>query len=394
MTTEYEVGDIDFADIFVTVKEAEATFANKLYMWGNNYSLQLGDGTATSKSIPTQIYSNVSKIVCGYTTTFIIHGSPTDSPISGMLSAAGSSAYGILGNGSTSPVSSFSLVSDPLGWSDIATSDFAAYGIKSNNTLWTWGRYGTGTTDYNLTPVQVGTANDWKQITIKGWSPSAVLAIKQNGTLWTWGENAFGILGNAPLGYVSSPVQVGTGTNWKQVCAGNWYAIAVKNDGSLWSWGANFDGALGDNSTIHKSTPVQVGLGTNWSQVSCNPSHTTTAAIKQDGTLWTWGVNDYGQLGVNDRINRSSPVQTIAGGTNWSEVSVGGQHMLAIKTDGSLWSWGRNGSNTPDPHLYYGGLGDGTKIDKSSPVQIGIGINWSHVSAGYDNFSGAIGSLG
>ena len=94
----------------------------------------------------------------------------------------------------------------------------------------------------------------------------------------------------------------------------------------------------------------------------------------QSGTLWAWGRNNYGQLGNNTRVNRSSPVQTIASGTNWKSIASGYLHSLAIKTDGTLWTWGHN---------YYGQLGDDTIFYKSSPVQtIASGTNWKSIASG------------
>lgn len=98
------------------------------------------------------------------------------------------------------------------------------------------------------------------------------------------------------------------------------------------------------------------------------------AAIKTDGTLWTWGYNTSGQLGMNSIAHKSSPVQTVAGGTNWKQVTCGYAHTGAIKTDGTLWSWGSN---------INGCLGDGTVVNKSSPVQSVAGTNWKQVSCGW-----------
>ena len=114
---------------------------------------------------------------------------------------------------------------------------------------------------------------------------------------------------------------------------------------ALWTWGYNLNGQLGVNNNTSRSTPVTTILGgTNWKSVECGNNH--TAAIKTDGTLWTWGRNNLGQLGVNDTTTRSTPVTTILGGTNWKSVSCAGYHTSAIKTDGTLWTWGRNNLGT------------------------------------------------
>ena len=142
----------------------------------------------------------------------------------------------------------------------------------------------------------------------------------------------------------------------------------------LWGWGIqNGLGALGDNTILGRSSPVQtVTGGTNWAQVS------GMAAIKTDGTLWLWGNGAGGALGDNTALARSSPVQTISGGNNWKQVSTGTiSNCLAIKTDGTLWSWGNNTSPLG------GTIGDNTLVSKSSPVQTVMGgSNWKQVAHG------------
>jgi len=195
-------------------------------------------------------------------------------------------------------------------------------------------------------------------------------------TLFTWGYNAQGQLGDNTVANKSNPVQtVAGGINWKQISgSSNTHTVGIKTDGTLWAWGQNANGQLGDSTIINRSSPVQtIAFGTNWKQVS---SGYYTAAIKTDGTLWTWGPNvTYGQLGDNTVAPKSSPVQTVAFGTNWKQVSAGFQFTAAIKTDGTFWNWG---INTP-----YGQLGDNTIINRSSPVQtIAYGTNWKQVACG------------
>jgi alpha-tubulin suppressor-like RCC1 family protein len=189
--------------------------------------------------------------------------------------------------------------------------------------------------------------------------------------LFSWGVNSSGQLGLTNTTSYSSPKQVGALLNWAYINSGGTLSSAIKTDGTLWCWGDGATGKLGDNTTTSKSSPVQtITFATNWNQVASNGQH--AAGIKTDGTLWTWGDNLHGQLGDNTTINRSSPIQTVAGGTTWSQVACGEQHTAAIKTNGTLWSWGDNS---------YGQLGDGTITQRSSPIQeIGAGTTWTFVS--------------
>jgi len=295
-----------------------------LWNWGNNGSGRLGDNTSVNKSSPVQTIAggtNWRQVSCG------------------------------------------------------SANHTAA--IKTDGTLWSWGYNSTGQLGDNTitnksSPVQtVVGGNNWRQVAA-GVSHTA--AVKTDGTLWLWGVNNNGQLGDNTITDKSSPVQtIAGGTNWRQVAACNYYTAAIKTDGTLWSWGYNTNGQLGDNTTTNKSSPVQtIAGGTNWRQVSCGSYH--TAAIKTDGTLWTWGNDFYGQLGNNTTTAKSSPVQTVTGGTNWRQVACGTYHTAAIKTDGTLWSWGYNVN---------GQLGDNTTTDKSSPVQTIVGgTNWRQVSSG------------
>ncbi|QPX48309.1 regulator of chromosome condensation [Synechococcus phage S-SRM01] len=244
--------------------------------------------------------------------------------------------------------------------------------------LWVWGRnnfgqLGDNTTTNRSTPVTTlaGGAN-WKQVACGG---SHTAAIKTDGTIWTWGLNSQGQLGDNTTTWRSTPVTTfAGGTNWKQVACGNNYTAAIKTDGTLWTWGVNFNGQLGDNTATLRNIPVTTFAGgTNWKQVACGQFQ--TSAIKTDGTLWTWGRNNYGQLGDNTSgTDKFTPVTTFAGGTNWKQLASGSVHIAAIKTDGTLWIWGRNN---------FGQLGDNTKTDRSTPVTTFAGeANWKQVACG------------
>lgn len=280
----------------------------------------------------------------------------------------------------SSPVQEITLGTN---WRKATTFGGGSAGIKSDGTLWLFGENGSGELGTNnlifrSSPVQtISGGTNWKDAS-KGYA--FIATIKSDGTLWTWGSNAVGQLGNNLITNTSSPIQtISGGTNWKSVSAGETFAAAIKTDGTLWLWGQNnLGGNLGDNSIVNKSSPVQtIAQGNNWKQVSTGCIH--VGAIKTDGSLWVWGGNgaglDGGLLGDNTAISRSSPVQTVSGGTNWKQVSIGRCHSAAIKTDGTLWTWGSNSS------FRLGNLT--TTLHRSSPVQtISGGTNWREVSLG------------
>jgi alpha-tubulin suppressor-like RCC1 family protein len=219
------------------------------------------------------------------------------------------------------------------------------------------------------TPRQeFSSSTNWKQVSNADSSTGLGLAgaVKTDGTLWMWGYNPYGQLGTNDTITRSTPTQVGTATNWKQVACGYFNTTAVKTDGTLWSWGLYSDELFGI-----RSTPKQVGNETNWKSVLCGKAH--RGALKYDGTLWMWGDNGYGQLGLNDRTDRYTPVQEITSSTNWKQIVGGEDFTVAVKTDGTLWAWGSN---------YSGQLGDNTTAYRSTPRQIGTATDWKTVSAG------------
>ena len=208
----------------------------------------------------------------------------------------------------------------------------------------------------------------------------------RDGNLFTWGYNSNSQLGVNDTTNRSTPVTtIAGGTNWKQIsCSGAhfnffYHTAAIKTDGTLWVWGNNNNVQLGTNDTIRKSTPVTTFAGgTDWKQVSCGPNF--AAAIKTDGTLWAWGNNTTRQIGNNSATTYiSTPVTTFTGGNNWKEVSCGGDINIGMvastKTDGTLWTWGNN---------YRGALGiNSSQTTASTPVTtFAGGGNWKQISVG------------
>ena len=254
---------------------------------------------------------------------------------------------------------------------------FAMYGWGFNDK----GMLAQNDTVSRSSPTQIpGTT--WRSTSI-GFTNDAVgtdrhvLASKTDGTLWSWGYGYTGSLGlnegAGPGPSYSSPVQI-PGTTWgTHQSIGTKQGASLKTDGTLWIWGNNQSGNLGLNSpnNDHRSSPVQLP-GTTWSWIEFG--EVNCMALKTDGTLWSWGYNNRGSLGQNSRVRYSSPVQVP--GTTWATASAGVYHVAATKTDGTLWAWGDDS---------YGQLAqDPADVRRSSPNQI-PGTNWANVKAGHQN---------
>ncbi len=358
---------------------------SNLLQWGTNSDGQIGDNTQINRSSPVQT------IAGGFNWRQLANGPAYTAAIKtdGTLWVWGNGTSGKLGTGTTTDRSSpVQTIAGGTNWKQVACGLNHTAAIKTDGTLWVWGdnfygQLGDGTSFGKSSPVQTLTGGtDWKQVSCGRYHTAAV---KTDGTLWTWGNNSFyGQLGDNTQINRSSPVQtIAGGTDWKQVACGQDHTSAIKTDGTLWGWGYDLNGQLGDNANTLRSSPVQtIAGGTDWKQVACGQDH--TAAIKTDGTLWTWGRGIYGKLGNNSITNRSSPVQTSLAGTDWKYVNASFSYTVAIKTDSSLWVWGLND---------VGQLGDGTIVDKSSPVQQGSLTNWI-VAGDYDDANPYTTSLG
>lgn len=301
----------------------------------------------------------------------------------GQVFMAGAGTDGLLGRtNQTHRSSPIQILAGGVTWNDVSTRDKFACAIKTDGTLWLWGnnlygQLGQNNVTHRSSPVQVYGGGSWQSVSQGVFFTSA---IKTDGTLWLWGSNAYGQLGQNNITNKSSPVQILGGGKWKSVSAGDFYVCAIKDDNSLWSWGYNLLYELGDGGgNYSKSSPVQVYGGTkDWKMISCG--YHTTAAIKFDGTLWTWGQNYWGSLGSNTPVTYGfSPEEIYGGGTDWKSIS-SGLCMAAIKKNGTLWTWG---------YASLGGLGTNNLIDRSSPVQtVTGGTNWRHVfNRGYTVFA-------
>lgn len=364
-----------FSDGVKWTNKVESTVGGILspWIWGWNTSGILGNNTIINQSSPISFtYNNLgwTDISLGY------HGIALSGE--GTAWAWGFNGYGALGNGTTVDKSSpVSVVGGFTDWCDISAGHFVSGAIRKNGTAWAWGSnflgtLGDGTNINRSSPVAVaGGFTDWCGISV-GYNVAS--AVRKNGTLWSWGQNTLGKLGDGTTVNKSSPVAVAGGfTDWNKVSIGETHTLGLRSNGTVWSWGNGNNGKLGDNSTVNKSSPVLVTGGfIDWCDISAGGR--TSIAIKQDGTAWSWGYNASGRLGDGTTVGKSSPVSIIGGFTDWCNVSTGKDWAVGIRTNGTAWSWGCN---------TFGRLGDGTVVNKSSPVPVAGGFtDWYEAHAG------------
>lgn len=266
-------------------------------------------------------------------------------------------------------------------WLEVAAGRQHSVAIKIDGTLWTWGRnnygqLGNGTNIESNTPIQIGTAGNWVAVAA-GYNHC--LALDANGILWAWGRNGNGQLGNGSSTSSNVPVLVTGSSIWNKITAKGYASAGIKSDGTLWEWG---DAPIEGGGSYTQKEPALIDLSENWISVSLGWEH--GLAIKSDGSLWAWGWNGEGQFGNGVlSIGATWPV-LIDNQNNWTEVVAGQYHSIGIKSNGTMWVWGDN---------YYGQLGIGSTVDVPTPTQIGTANNWTKIAAGY-NHSFAINNTG
>jgi alpha-tubulin suppressor-like RCC1 family protein len=342
-----------------------------LFSFGLNSRGELGTNNTISRSSPVQVGSDNTwrKISTGTRWTLAVK-------INGTLWSWGSGGAALGLNDGITYRSSPVQVGALTNWSSVGTStqDSSSFAIKTDGTLWSWGGNANGSLGQNNTinlssPVQVGSLTNWAEV---NGGTNRIVALKTDGTLWAWGS--INMLTGGVIASTSSPVQIGSST-WKAIGPGFGTVGLISTDGTLWLTGSNNYGQLGLGDTTYRNSPTQVGALTNWDKISCNRinSQGTTAAIKTDGTLWSWGSNNIGQLGQNNVfVNLSSPTQ-VGSLTNWKNIQIANEFCLSVKTDGTLWTWGQNDQ---------GQLGFGNISNRSSPTQVGSRTSWVNISNG------------
>ena len=319
--------------------------------------------------IDTYAISNLSQVVTGSGYTIALKSD-------GTVWSWGENGDGELGLGDDSNRSTPTQINNLSNISQITSGMSHSFAVKKDGTVWSWGyngcgQLGLGDKVNRSIPTQIPGLSNVSQI-VAGFGHT--VALKKDGTVWSWGQNTYGELGLGDNTDRNIPTQIPGLSNVSQIVSGYNHVIAVKEDGTVWSWGYNSSGelGLGDNGRdTHRNIPTQIPGLSDISKISTGGY--TSFVIKKDGTVWSWGQNTYGELGLGDEIDRNIPTQ-IAGFTNVFQIAGGWCHSLAIKDDGTVWAWGDNCS---------GELGLGDEIDRNAPTQIIGFTNVSQIAGGW-----------
>jgi len=347
--------------------------------WGGNWHGQLGDGTTTSRSRYGDIGAgdDVVQVAAGYD-----HGLAVRSD--GTVWAWGDNRYGVLGGGTTTDPTTPVQVTGLTGVTQVAAGSLFGLALRSDGTVWAWGdnahgELGRGTTsDHEVTPAPVIGLTGVTRISA---GDGFGLALRSDGTVRAWGLNDSGQLGNGTTASSAVPVQVAGLSQVTGISAGWASAIATRTSGipavtSVWTWGANDYGQLGDGTRTGHSTPERVtgapvyiagiAAGSNFAEV-----------LGTDGSVWGWGSNGVGELGAGrSNLPVTHPVNTIGAGSGITQLSAGSSHVLALKSNGTVLAWGYGA---------WGQLGNGSTASPAGPVQVTGLTGATQVAAGSES---------
>lgn len=242
----------------------------------------------------------------------------------------------------------------------IITGRYSSFVIRPDGTLWDWGRNDVGQLGLGtITAVPTPTLLPVPSARAVANGLDHVLVVDGAGSLWAIGSNSNGKLGDGTTTNSLVPKKITSlGNNVVQVAAGDLHSLALKSDGSVWAWGHGGTGRLGDGTQLDRWAPVPVtGLAAGSGVIAIAARQSTSFALKSDGTLWAWGWNPDGQLGIGN-AGTSLVVPTLVGPSKVAAISAGGQHTVALKADGTVWCAGRG---------WNGQLGNGV-ADAGRPV--------------------------
>ena len=412
-------GSGTFTDVAQIFAGAESTCAIKTdgtaYCWGVNTNGKLGDGSTTQRTSPVQVHG-VGDV--GYLTgvTHMAMAVDTGDHTCAVVSSGAAYCWGTGTNGQRGDASTVALASTPVqvlgvdgvgvleGVARVTAGKEHTCAVKTDGTAYCWGKntygyLGDNSQTQRTTPVQVvgvGASGYLTSVMDVRAGSGHSCAVKTDGTAYCWGYSSYGAIGDGSTDYRLAPVVTFDALQpidifgVSEIDGGGDMSCALKTDGVVFCWGEGSFGALGDNAATQRDVPVQVhgvadsGYLSGVSAISVGDQH--VCALKTDGTVFCWGDNTNGQLGDNTTTQRNVPVQVhgVADSgylSGVSSISAGHRHTCAVKTDGTVFCWGIAGN---------GELGNASIVTpQKTPVQVvdvggsGTLTGVSSVSAGY-----------
>lgn len=352
-----------------------------VWAWGYNGYGNLGDGTNTERHTPVQVHgvndmgflTDVSQVFTGTAHTVALRSN-------GTVCVWGWNKYGQLGNTINNGVNTANPIPMQIesleGVIQISAGQCHTVALMNDGTIYAWGynAYGQlgninniGTDNPNPIPVKVEGLTGVSQISAVN---TQTIALMNNGTVYAWGRNQYGQLGNVTNCGTDdpnpTPLEVEGLTGVVQVSTNGAHTVALKDDGTVYAWGYNRYGQLGNatNSGTNTPTPTPLQVTEFMGVIQVIAGGYYTVALKADGTVWAWGRNNHGQLGNATNSGTDTPNRTplqVDGLIDISQISAGIDHTVAIKNDGTVYAWGNN---------EWGKLGDNTIISRTIPALI------------------------
>jgi alpha-tubulin suppressor-like RCC1 family protein len=348
--------------------------AGEGWAWGTNWYGQLGDNSNVNRWEPVRIHI-ISDLIsidggCDYSLA---------ARLDGTVWAWGRNNYGQLGINSTvdqwEPVQTH-ILTDVV---NITAGYYHAVALKSDGMVWAWGsnsqgQCGDNTGTNQWEPVQMHIVTNIIEIDCGVWHS---ISLRSDSTVWICGRNNEGEVGDGTTTNRFEPESTHITPDVVAIAGGTTFSLALKSDSTLWSWGNNIFGQLGiGTSGVNQLLPCSVHISPDVIDFDGGDGH--TVALKSNGTVWSWGRNNDGQLGIGFT---GGPDQLLPCSTHITDVVkiiAGAQHSIAMKSDGTIWAWGRNQN---------GQLGDNSNTSRPSPVQVHGGEQGGSYLTGIDLFN-------